>query len=54
MNYSLDCILNSLEEHINNTVNGYIKLGFESGRLVAASLYNNPTEEEKKFPCCQK
>ena len=50
MNYTLDCILDSLENHINNTINGYIKLGFENGRLVAAALYNNPTEEEKKFP----
>ena len=50
MNYSLDCILTSLEDHINKTENGYIKLGFENGRLVAASLYNNPSEDEKKFP----
>lgn len=49
MSYSLESISASLESHIRKNSCGYIKLGFEGGKLVAANLYNNPTEEEKKF-----
>lgn len=50
MSYSLENISNSLESRIQKNGSGYIKLGFEGGKLVAANFYNNPTEEEKKFP----
>lgn len=50
MSYSLENISSSLENRIQKNNSGYIKLGFEGGKLVAANLYNNPTEEEKKFP----
>lgn len=50
MSYSLENISKSLESRIQKNGGGYIKLGFEGGKLVAASLYNNPTEEERKFP----
>lgn len=50
MTCSLDNILATVESRVKETENGYIKLGFESGKLVAAALYNNPTEEEKKYP----
>ncbi len=50
MSYSLENISKSLENRIQKNGEGYIKLGFEGGKLVAANLYNNPTEEERKFP----
>ena len=50
MSYTVDNIIKSLENRISESGSGYIKIGFEGGRLVAANLYNNPTEEEKKFP----
>lgn len=50
MSYSLETISSSLESRIQKNGGGYIKLGFEGGKLVAANHYNNPTEEEKKFP----
>lgn len=49
MSYSLENISSSLENRIQKNVSGYVKLGFEGGKLVAANLYNNPTEDEKKF-----
>lgn len=50
MSYSLETIIKSLHSRIQQSENGYIKLGFENGKLVAATQYNNPTEEEKKYP----
>lgn len=50
MSYSLEKLVKSLESRIQKIDSGYIKLGFESGKLVAAAQYNNPTEEERKYP----
>ena len=49
MNFSLDNLTDTLNRRIANAASGYIKLGFEGGKLVAANLYNNPTDDEKKF-----
>ena len=49
MNFSLDVMCQTILRKVNETGRGYIKLGFEGGRLVAANLYNNPTDEEKKI-----
>lgn len=50
MSHSLDKLIKSLESRIQEIESGYIKLGFEGGKLVAAAQYNNPTEEERKYP----
>lgn len=50
MSYSLERIIESIQEHIERSENGYIRMGFEGGKLVGAAQYNSPTYEEKNLP----
>lgn len=50
MSYSLETIIKSLESRIEKNESGYIRMGFEGGKLVGASQYNSPTDGEKNLP----
>lgn len=49
MRVSLEAIKKTILDKVEKNISGYIKLGFEGGQLVAANLYSNPTDEERKF-----
>lgn len=53
MAYSLETIIKSLENRIAKQKSGYIKMGFEGGKLVGAAQYNSPTDCEKNLPKVQ-
>ena len=53
MSYSLEMIIKSLESRINEHGSGYIRLGFEGGKLVGVAQYNSPTDGEKNLPTVQ-
>ena len=49
MSYSLDKLVKSLENRIQEIDSGYIKLGFESGKLVAAEQYKALEQRAKNL-----
>ena len=47
---SVEDIHNAIQVQLEHVSKGYMKLGFEGGRLVTANIYNSPSDDEKKLP----